>query len=65
MILILELVNWDFYLDFSSGVSNSRFLSWLNVDIESRNKHCMERKKGGRGYNRMILIYLNVINRII
>ena len=25
----LELLIWDFYFDFNSRVSNSRFLSWL------------------------------------
>ena len=33
--------------------------------MKRKNKHCMQRKNGRSGSNRMILIYLNVSNRII
>ena len=31
--------------------------------MERKNKHCMERRKGRSGSNRMILIYSNKINQ--
>ena len=36
-----------------------------NFNMKSKNKHCMERKKGRSGSNCMTLIHLNVRNRMI
>ena len=33
--------------------------------MERKNKHCMERKKGRSGSNRMILIHSNVSNQMM